>query len=76
MKSISIRKLDELGRVVIPMEVRNKLKILDKDPMEICVSGNSIFLKKVEESCIFCGNNKNLHSFKDKKICEDCVKTL
>ena len=74
MKSTGIiRKIDELGRIVIPKEIRSKLEIEIKDPMEILVEGHSITLKKVEDNCIFCGNNKNLIDFKDKKICASCA---
>ena len=77
MKSTGIiRKLDELGRVVIPMEIRNKLGIAEKDPIEIYVSGSTIILKKVEESCAFCGNTKNVTEFKDKLVCNKCASQI
>lgn len=61
MKSTGIiRRMDELGRVVIPIEIRNQFNIAEKDPMEIYVDGSSIVLKKFEPNCIFCGNTKNL----------------
>ena len=59
MKSTGIvRRVDELGRIVIPIELRNKLKIAEKDPIEIYVEGSSIILKKYEETCVFCGGTK------------------
>ena len=74
MKSTGIvRKLDELGRVVIPKEIRNKLDIEEKDPIEIYLDGTSIILKKFETGCIFCNNPKDLISFKDKLICKKCI---
>lgn len=73
MKSTGIiRKVDELGRVVIPIELRNKLEIQEKDPIEIYVEGSSVILKKYQPNCIFCGNNKELVSYKDKLICSKC----
>lgn len=73
MKSTGIvRRVDELGRVVIPIELRNKFDIKEKDPIEIYVDGTSIILKKFEQNCIFCGNSKNLLEYKDKLICEKC----
>lgn len=73
MKSTGIiRRMDELGRVVIPIEIRNQFNIAEKDPMEIYVDGSSIVLKKFEPNCIFCGNTKNLLEFNDKLICEKC----
>ena len=75
MKSTGIiRRVDELGRVVIPIEIRNQFNIVEKDPIEIYVDRSSIILKKFEPNCIFCGNTKNLIEYNDKLICEDCSK--
>ena len=71
-----IRRVDELGRVVIPIEIRNKFDIAEKDPIEIYVDGSSIILKKYEPNCIFCGNSKNLISYKDKLVCTKCAQKL
>lgn len=77
MKSTGIvRKLDELGRVVIPKEIRNKLDIEEKDPIEIYLDGTSIVLKKFETGCIFCNNPKELISYKDKLICKKCLSKI
>ena len=77
MKSTGIiRRIDELGRIVIPKELRKKLEINIKDPMEIFVDGHSITLKKVENNCVFCGKNKNLVVLKDKVICQNCLNEL
>ena len=77
MKSTGIiRKVDELGRVVIPIEIRTQFNIAEKDPIEIYVDGSSIILKKYEPNCIFCGNTENLISYNDKLICEDCSKNI
>ena len=77
MKSTGIvRKIDELGRVVVPIELRNKLNIQEKDPIEIYTDGNSIVLKKFEPNCIFCNNTKHLTKYKDKLICEKCAKKI
>ena len=71
-----IRRMDELGRVVIPIEIRNQFNIAEKDPMEIYVDGSSIILKKFEPNCIFCGNTKNLLEYNNKLICENCSKKI
>ena len=71
-----IRRVDELGRVVIPIELRNKFEITEKDPMEIFVDGSSIILKKYEPNCIFCGSSKKLVDFQGKLICEKCAKNI
>lgn len=77
MKSTGIvRKLDELGRIVIPKEIRKKLEISQKDSIEIFIDGRSIVLKKFESGCIFCSNSKDLILFKDKLICKNCVKNI
>ena len=77
MKSTGIiRRVDELGRVVIPIEIRNQFNIVEKDPIEIYVEGSSIILKKFEPNCIFCGNTKNLLNYQDKLICKNCSKKI
>ena len=77
MKSTGIvRRVDELGRVVIPIEIRNKFNIVEKDPIEIYIDGSSIVLKKFEPNCIFCGNSKNLTEYKDKLVCNKCLKKI
>ena len=77
MKSTGIvRNLDELGRVVIPKEIRKKLQIEQKDPIEIFIDGNSIVLKKFEKGCIFCNSSKDLITYKDKLICKKCKEKI
>ena len=77
MKSTGIvRRVDELGRVVIPIEIRNKFEIAEKDPIEIYVDGSSIILKKFESNCIFCGSTKDLIEYKDKLVCAKCAESL
>ena len=77
MKSTGIvRKVDELGRVVIQIEIRNKFDIAEKDPIEIYVDGSSIILKKYEPNCVFCGNTKDLISYKDRLVCSKCAQKL
>ena len=71
-----IRRVDELGRVVIPIEIRNKFEIIEKDPLEVYVDGNSIILKKYEPNCLFCGRNKQLTTFLDKLICDKCISKI
>jgi len=74
MKSTGIvRKVDELGRVVLPIELRRTLNIMEKDALEIYVNGESVILKKYEPACIFCGNAQDVVHFKGKNICETCI---
>ena len=73
MKSTGIvRKVDELGRVVIPMELRRTLGIAERDPMEILVDKESIILRKYEPACVFCGKADGATDFKGKMVCGDC----
>ncbi|MEG0073654.1 MAG: AbrB/MazE/SpoVT family DNA-binding domain-containing protein [Clostridia bacterium] len=77
MKSTGIvRKVDELGRVVLPMELRRNLDIGIKDSLEIYVDGSSVILKKYQPACIFCNEADNVVSYKGKNICKDCLETL
>lgn len=71
-----VRKVDELGRIVLPKELRRTLKIEHKDSLEIYVEGDSIILKKYEPACIFCGNASDILSFSDKKICKECAQKI
>ena len=74
MKSTGIvRKVDELGRIVLPIELRRTLDIEVKDALEIYVDGAQIILKKYEPACIFCGNAKDVTNFEGKNICRDCL---
>lgn len=77
MKSTGIvRKLDELGRVVLPIELRRTLDISPRDPLEIFIEGDTIILKKYETACIFCGQTENIIDFKGKNLCSDCNEEL
>ncbi|WP_040192118.1 AbrB/MazE/SpoVT family DNA-binding domain-containing protein [Clostridium culturomicium] len=77
MKSTGIvRKVDELGRVVLPIELRRTLNIDIKDPLEIFVEEDLIILKKYEPACIFCGEAANVENFRGKNVCKSCAKEL
>ncbi len=77
MKSTGIvRRVDELGRVVLPIELRRNLDIAEKDALEIYVDGNMIVLKKYEPACIFCGDAKDVFIYKGKNICPACAAEL
>ncbi len=77
MKSTGmVRKIDELGRVVIPIEIRNTLGIESRDELEIFVEGDKIVLAKHEPCCIFCGNAHGVVFFHSKLVCHDCAEQL
>lgn len=78
MKSTGIvRKVDELGRIVLPKELRVILNINEKDPLEIFVDeDNRIILKKYEPACIFCNGMNGIINYKGYNVCEDCMEKL
>ena len=77
MKSTGIvRNIDELGRVVVPKELRKKLGIANTDPVEIYVEGEKIILTKYHPVCHFCGGSEGLREFKEKNICSSCIDAL
>ncbi len=77
MKSTGIvRKVDELGRIVLPIEMRRTLDIAERDALEIYVDGESIILKKYHPACIFCENTKDIVSFMGKNVCPECISKL
>ncbi len=77
MKSTGIvRRVDELGRIVLPIELRRTLGIEEKDRIEIFVDGESIILRKYQPACIFCDNAKDIINYKGKNICPDCIRAM
>lgn len=77
MKTLGIvRKIDELGRIVLPIETRRRLDIGHKDPVEIFVEKDRVVLKKYEPSCIFCGDVDDVIIYKDKRVCRSCLAEL
>ena len=77
MKSTGIvRRIDELGRVVHPIELRRTMNLEVRDPVEIFMEGDSIVLRKVESACLFCGGIRQLTEFRGKQICSDCLRQL
>ena len=77
MKSTGVvRKVDELGRIVLPIELRRTLDISEKDSLEIYVDGSAIILKKYRPTCVFCDSVKDVKVFKGKNICPKCLREL
>lgn len=77
MKSTGVvRRIDELGRLVLPAELRKVFNIEEKDALEVYTEGDMIILKKYEPACIFCGDARDVISFKGKNICSSCIKEL
>jgi transcriptional pleiotropic regulator of transition state genes len=72
MDSGIARKIDDLGRIVIPAETRKLFNIREGDHLFIAVEGGNIVLRKLTDTCTFCGSEANVTSFKDKGICASC----
>ena len=70
------RKVDELGRIVLPVEMRRLFGIRPGDEMEISVDGGGIQLRKVEVRCVFCDATENLRPYRQKQVCGTCATGL
>lgn len=71
-----VRKVDELGRIVLPIELRRNLDVQEKDALEIYVDGENIILRKYEPVCTFCGSGQYFENYKGKQICMSCLQLL
>lgn len=71
-----VRRLDELGRIVIPIELRRTLDLADRECLEIFTEGNQIILKKYQPACIFCGEAKDVINYKGKNVCKQCLEDI
>lgn len=77
MKSTGIiRKVDELGRIVLPIELRRTLDIAERDELEIYMGSDRIILQKFEPACVFCGSSQGLISYRQKNICQECIRNM
>lgn len=77
MKSTGIvRKVDDLGRIVLPIELRRTLDIAEKDELEIYLDDDRVVLKKYEPSCIFCGSSCGLVSYHGRNVCMECIENM
>ena len=77
MKSTGIiRKVDDLGRIVLPIELRRTLDIAERDELEIFMENDRIILQKFEPACIFCASYSGLISFHGKNVCQNCIKKM
>ena len=71
-----VRKVDELGRIVLPIELRRTLNIEIKDRLRYIVDGESIMLKKYQPACVFCGSSDNIKQIHGKNVCQKCIDEL
>lgn len=68
-----VRRLDELGRITVPIELRRTLDIAERDALEIYVEDEKIILKKYEPVCVFCGEARNIINYMGKNVCKNCL---
>jgi AbrB family transcriptional regulator, transcriptional pleiotropic regulator of transition state genes len=71
-----IRHIDELGRIVIPIEIRKSFGLGEKDPLEISVKDETILLSKPQTLCIFCGRDEPLEEYRGRSVCRSCITEL
>ncbi len=77
MKSTGIvRMVDQLGRIVLPIELRKAMDIKEKDPLEIFTDDDKIILSKYHPACTFCNNADSVVYFNGKRICTECLKKI
>jgi transcriptional pleiotropic regulator of transition state genes len=71
-----IRHIDELGRIVIPIEIRKSFGLGEKDPLEISIKDETILLSKPQSVCVFCGRDEPLEEYRGRPICRTCIAEL
>jgi transcriptional pleiotropic regulator of transition state genes len=71
-----VRRVDELGRIVIPVEIRKRFGIRERDPLEISVQGDSVVLTRPIDRCVFCSSGDGLTEFRERSICSSCLASL
>ncbi|HVD65259.1 MAG TPA: AbrB/MazE/SpoVT family DNA-binding domain-containing protein [Gaiellaceae bacterium] len=71
-----IRHIDDLGRIVIPIEIRKRFALGEKDPLEISVKDDVILLSKPQTVCVFCGKRSALRKHRGRAVCQSCVSEL
>lgn len=77
MKSTGVvRRIDDLGRIVLPIEIRKNLNIGNRDAVEIFIDEDKVILKKYEPACIFCDNADDVILYRNKLVCRECVDKL
>jgi transcriptional pleiotropic regulator of transition state genes len=71
-----IRHIDELGRIVIPIEIRKRFGLGEKDPLEISVKDETILLSRPRSACVFCGKSESVEEHRGRAICRNCIAEL
>ena len=77
MKSTGIvRKIDEQGRIVLPIELRRTLELEEQNELEIYLDDDKVILKKYEPACVFCASSYDLVSYRGRKVCMECIQAM
>jgi AbrB family transcriptional regulator, transcriptional pleiotropic regulator of transition state genes len=71
-----VRHIDELGRIVIPIEIRKRFGLGEKDPLEIFVKDDTILLSRPREHCVFCGRTGDVEEHRGRSVCRSCISEL
>lgn len=71
-----VRKVDDLGRIVLPIELRRTLDIAERDELEIYLDDDKVVMRKYEPSCVFCASTRNLVEYHSKNVCNECIRTM
>jgi AbrB family transcriptional regulator, transcriptional pleiotropic regulator of transition state genes len=71
-----IRHLDELGRIVIPIEIRKRFGLTERDALEIAVKNQTILLSRPKSTCVFCGSTRAVLGYRDQGVCQSCLAEL
>ena len=68
-----VRKVDQLGRIVLPKSLRKRYQMNEGDPVEILVQGDHIILERYRPRCVFCGSMEDVREFKERSLCSACI---
>jgi len=71
-----VRKVDQLGRIVLPKSLRKRFQMNEGDPVEILVQGDHIILSRYYPRCVFCGSAEQVSEFKERHICAGCLSEM
>ncbi|WP_442604503.1 AbrB/MazE/SpoVT family DNA-binding domain-containing protein [Paenibacillus sp. KN14-4R] len=71
-----VRKVDQLGRIVLPKSLRKRYQMNEGDPVEILVQGDHIILERYRPKCVFCGTMSDVSDFKERHICVECLEQM
>ncbi|MDI4644692.1 MULTISPECIES: AbrB/MazE/SpoVT family DNA-binding domain-containing protein [Cohnella] len=71
-----VRKVDQLGRIVLPKSLRKRYQMNEGDPVEILVQGDHIILERYRPRCVFCSSMENVTEYKERHVCGACLKEM